>query len=123
MRPVVLHLRPNTGNASREPAFSALLPATLIVGSFMNKVVGVAIIAVGIFVLQANGSAFPQNKSSSSSSGSGATSSQAIPSAPSAPSTSGGPPSTAPKPTDPCPSGQMLSGTPPKCVAVSGVKK
>jgi hypothetical protein len=90
----------------------------------MTKVIRVAFIALGIFALQASNGAYAQSKSSSSSSSSsGATGSQAIPSAPSAPSTQGGPPSTAPKPTDPCPSGQMLSGTPPKCVAVSGVKK
>jgi hypothetical protein len=90
----------------------------------MSKIMRVAMIAVGILALQASGSAFAQsNPSSSSSSSSGATSSQAIPSAPSAPSTQGAPPSTAAKPADPCPSGQMLAGTPPKCVAVSGVKK
>src|ERR1700674_799065 len=93
------------------------------VGSFMNQIARVAIIAVGVLALQVSSGAFAQSKSSSSSSSSGATSSQAIPSAPSAPSTQAGPPSAAPKLTDPCPSGQMLSGTPPKCIAVSGVKK
>ena len=88
----------------------------------MTKVIRVAFIALGIFALQASNGAYAQSKSSSSSSSSsGATGSQAIPSAPSAPT--GVPPSTAAKPTDPCPSGQMLTGTPPKCVAVSGVKK
>jgi hypothetical protein len=118
-------LAPFAGIRDVKPAFSARgVAPTLTVGSFMGKLVRVAIIAVGMLALQASSGAFAQDKSSSSSSStSGATSSQAVPSAPSAPSTSGAPPSTAAKPTDPCPSGQMLSGTPPKCVAVSGVKK
>jgi cytoskeletal protein RodZ len=118
-------LAPFGGIRDVKPAFSARGAApTLNVGSFMGKLVRIAVIAVGVLALQASSGAFAQsNPSSSSSSTSGATSSQAIPSAPSAPSTSGAPPSTAAKPTDPCPSGQMLAGTPPKCVAVSGVKK